>query len=212
MDKYCEELAFPTIWYGHKRSCSPNVKLSYEEHILSEIRRSDRRAVRPDHLLFVHKKSQLKQLCSNINIALKKVTQNSSITASQALSDGYIDGIIKNDLAFKFLVNITGSPPYWEEVKKNVFAMIRQLGVFTLFITMSAAETHWPELLRILKRTVDKEDNANVSDLNFMEISRLIRSDPAVFGRLIDFKVEVFVYECCFSHHKPLIIRIFNQN
>lgn len=34
----------------------------------------------------------------------------------------------------------------------------------------------------------------------------------AVFGRLINFKVEVFVYESCFSHHKPLIIRILNQN
>lgn len=190
MDKHCDELAFPSIWFGHKRSCADNVKLSYDDQILSEIRRSDRRAVRPDYLLFVHKKSQLKQLSSNINIALKKVTQNRSVTAAQALSDGFIDSVIKNDNAFKFLVNITGSPPYWEVIKKDVFAMIRQMGVFTFFITLSAAETHWPELLRILKQTVDKEENADVENLDFIEISRLIRSDPVTCALYFQHRVK----------------------
>jgi hypothetical protein len=79
LDTYCEELSFPTIWFGHRRTCSPDVKLSYEDHILSEIMRSDQWAVRADHLLFVHKKSQLKQLCSNLNIALKKKAQSSEV-------------------------------------------------------------------------------------------------------------------------------------
>lgn len=190
LDPFCEELAFPTIWFGNKRTCSSRVKLSYEDHILSEIRRSDRRAVRPDHLLFVHKKSQLKQLHSNINIAMKKAMKNSTINASQALSTGFIEGVIKDNQAFKFLTNITGSPAYWEEQKKNIFAIIRQFGVFTFFITLSAAETHWPELLKILKKTVDKEDNADVSQLNFMEISRLIRSDPVTCALYFQHRIK----------------------
>jgi hypothetical protein len=73
----------------------------------------------------------------------------------------------------------TGSSAYWEQQKRNVLAMVRQFGVFTLFITLTAAETHWEELLKILKRTVDKESDADVSSLDFEEKSRLIRSDPA---------------------------------
>lgn len=190
LDTNCEELAFPSIWFGNKRVAASNVKLSYEELVMSAIRRSDRRAVRPDYLLFMHKKSQLKQINSNINIALKKVTQNNSINASQALSEGFIDSIIKNNQAFKFLTNITGSPSYWEEIKRNVFAMIRQHGVFTFFITLSAAESHWPELLKILKKTVDKEDDADVSNLSFIEISRLIRSDPVTCAQYFHHRIH----------------------
>lgn len=56
--------------------------------------------------------------------------------------------------------------------------MVRQLGVFTFFITLSAAESHWMELLKILKKTVDNEDVDDVSGLSFEEKSRLVRSDP----------------------------------
>ncbi|GBP55930.1 hypothetical protein EVAR_97642_1 [Eumeta japonica] len=36
--------------------------------------------------------------------------------------------------------------------------MIRQFGVPTLFMTISAAETQWPHLIKQLKSTVDKEE------------------------------------------------------
>lgn len=70
LDKYCEELAFPTIYCGQPRFPNPAAMLSYEDIVNSEIRRRDRRAVRPDHLLFVNKKSQCKQLSNSINIAI----------------------------------------------------------------------------------------------------------------------------------------------
>ena len=36
--------------------------------------------------------------------------------------------------------------------KKDAFAMIRQLGFPSLFISQSCAETKWPELLRSLDK------------------------------------------------------------
>ncbi|CAG9799466.1 unnamed protein product [Chironomus riparius] len=189
-DINCEELSFPTIYFGHERVHSPNVKLSYEDHVNSEIRRRDRRAVRADHLLFMHKKSQLKQLCSNVNIALKKCAQSSSVTASQILNSNFVDESISKDNAYRFLTNITGSLAYWEQQKKNVMAMVRRLGVFTLFVTLSAAETHWKELLRILKKTVDNEDDADVTEMDFEEKSRLIRTDPVTCSLYFEHKFK----------------------
>lgn len=141
--------------------------------------RTDRRAVRADHLLFVNKKAQLQQLCNSINICMRKQTQ-STITASQALDNNFITNAMAMDNAYKFTSKIVGSPAYWEGQKNDAFAMIRQLGCFSLFVTLSAAETQWPELLQILKRTVDKEnvDLDYVKTLDFMEKARLIRSDP----------------------------------
>lgn len=132
----------------------------------------------PEYLLFAHKKCQLLQLASCINIEIKKAAQDNGITASQALDSTFVNNIIGKDNAFRFMSSLTNSPAYWEQQKKNVMAMVRQHGIFTLFITLSAAETHWIALLKILKKTVDNEDDADVSDLNFEEKARLIRLDP----------------------------------
>lgn len=189
LDEYCEELAFPSIYCGIPRKTNPAAKLSYEDISNSEIRRRDRRAVRSDHLFFVNKKSQCKQLNSSINIALKK-TQLSGMTAAQAMDKTFINDAVSKDSAFRFMANITGSPAYWEHQKKNVLAMVRQLGIFTFFITLSAAETHWPELLKILKKTVDNEDDADVSNLEFLEKARLIRSDPVTCALYFDHRFK----------------------
>ncbi|XP_070499840.1 uncharacterized protein [Chironomus tepperi] len=182
MDKYCEELAFPTIWCGQQRALPPEGRkaLSNIDYVNSEIRRYDRRACRPDHILYLYKKSQIEQLTQQATVILRKSTQNNNITASQVANKEFLDNAVNNDSAYRFMAAITGSPPYFEAQKKKVMAMVRQFGGFTFFITNSAAETHWPELLVILKKTVDKIDISGVEamDLAFEEKSRLISSDP----------------------------------
>lgn len=84
--------------------------------------------------------------------------------------------------------SITGSPAYWQSQKRKVLAMIRQLGIFTVFLTLSAAETHWTELLVILKQTVDKKiiSSEEAGQLMFQEKARLIRSDPITCAQYFD--------------------------
>ena len=51
-------------------------------------------------------------------------------------------------MAMKFFKNVRSSPPYFESKKKELMAMIRQLGIPTLFISLSAADTKWTQLLQ----------------------------------------------------------------
>ncbi|KAG5666197.1 hypothetical protein PVAND_017659 [Polypedilum vanderplanki] len=193
LDPYCEELSFPTIYFGKARHSQPKgIRLSYEDIVKSELQRYDRRACRADHLLFMHKKSQIKQLMGQMNIVFRKSAQTHNITASQAANKQYIDQSICKDNAYKFMSAITGSPAYWEQQKKKVLGMVRQYGIFTVFITLTAAETHWPELLVILKKTVDKEDisEEEASDLSFQEKARLIRTDPATCALYFDYRFK----------------------
>lgn len=60
-------------------------------------------------------------------------TKGKKITAHEVLSPGFVDNIVKQDDGFRVLRNLRGSPPYWEKAKKDVFAMIRQLGIPTWF-------------------------------------------------------------------------------
>lgn len=60
--------------------------------------------------------------------------------------------------------------------------MVRQFGVPTLFITVSAAETKWPRLIKQLKKTVDKEDVSlhEAAELPYEQKVRLIQSDAFI--------------------------------
>ena len=53
--------------------------------------------------------------------------------------------------------NIRGSPPYWERTTKYLFAMLRQLGIPTFFITLPAADRRWPEIIEAICKQQGKE-------------------------------------------------------
>ena len=45
------------------------------------------------------------------------------------------------------LSKLLTSPNYLSQLRKNIFAMIRQLGPPTFFVTFTSAESKWPPLL-----------------------------------------------------------------
>jgi len=71
---------------------------------------------------------------------------------------GALEKLVHLDEGFKFLRALRGSPPYFETAKKDLFAMIRQLGPATLFCSFSSAETQWIHLLKILGKLVDGKE------------------------------------------------------
>ena len=54
--------------------------------------------------------------------------------------------LVQTEQAHKCLKNVCGSPPYWQNEWYNVLAMLRSLGLPTWFLTVSAADLHWPEM------------------------------------------------------------------
>ena len=161
-DKYSEELAYPGIFLGQKRPDNTNrlTSVHYSDICKSELRRSDRRAAMcVENIFFKTKKLQMKILLGQSQVALRKCQGNRrTITAGQLKQPGAIDNMIHHNEGFKFLRALRGSPPYFEKAKKDIFAMIRQLGSATLFCSFSSAETQWIHLLRILGKLVDSKE------------------------------------------------------
>lgn len=95
------------------------------------------------------------------------------------------------------LRNLRGSPPYFEKCKKDLFAMIRQLGNPTWFCLFSAAETRWVHLLKTLGRLVEKKDYTDdeiknmtwrqKSDLVQLFIKDVLKSNLMPIGEIVDF-------------------------
>jgi len=113
-------------------------------------------------------------------------------TAGELLNKKFLTDFVTHDFGFKLLKDVRTSPAYWEGKTKQIFAMIRQLGIPTLFITLSAAEAHWPELLVILKKVLDGIDisEEQAANLSYEEKAYLIRQDPVTCSRYFDYRLR----------------------
>ena len=188
-DDNVEELSFPAIHCGQKRLLK--VKLSYNDIVKSEIRRYDRRCCDPVKLFFMFRKKEMLALHSAIQIYLK-MAQNQTFTVDQAMDQNFIEQLIRNDDAYRVLSNDRTSPVYWSLKKRELMAMIRTLGIPTFFLTLSAAETRWPELIVILVRVLE---NREISQEEAIQMSwehkcNLIRKDPVTCARYFDRRIR----------------------
>lgn len=180
LDENAEILSFPTIYAGQPRQLKEGIRLTYTDIAKSELRRYDRRACHLPKLFYSFKKSYNEKVYSAYRVAFRKRKAGTRTTTSQIRDQGFVSDLIVQDQAYAVFRNVRGTPAYWQQKTKTVKAMIRQLGKCSLFITFSAAETKWPELLvalmKILKNKIITEDEA--LDLTHEEKSELIRSDP----------------------------------
>ena len=209
-DKHSEELAYPGIFLGQQRPENKD-RLSnvyYSDICKSELRRSDRRAAMcVENIFFKTKKLQMKLLLGKSQIVLRKCKAcNRSVTAGHLKQQGSLERLIHHDEGYKFLRALRGSPPYFEKAKKDLFAMIRQLGPATLFCSFSSAETKWMHLLKILGRLVDQRNYTaeEIENLNWEETCRLIQSDPVTCARHFDFQFNTFLKQFLLSEIAPI--------
>jgi hypothetical protein len=63
-----------------------------------------------------------------------------------------LDKLLKVNLRYKKLGHIRTSPKYLYRLHKDVFAMIRQLGPPTFFVTFTMGINNWPTLIETFKR------------------------------------------------------------
>ena len=96
-----------------------------------------------------------------------------------------------------------GSPPYFEKCKRDLFAMIRQLGNPTWFCSFSAAETH---LLKTLGRIVEKKEYTDdeIQQMAWEQKSDLIQKDPVTCARNFDHMVQLFIRDVLKSTVAPI--------
>ena len=66
--------------------------------------------------------------------------------------------------------------------------MIRHLGFPALFVSQSAAETNWPELLQALGKNIDKKiySDEEIKTMTWENKCRLIKEDSATVVRYFE--------------------------
>jgi hypothetical protein len=195
LDIHAEEASFPSIYAGKKRKFNKKYRITTTDILKSELRRYDRRACRPTKLLYMFKKSFNEKVKSAVRICLRKKRGKNKVTASQIKDPNYVDSLMDRDEGYAVFKNIRSSPSFWKRQTQKVTAMVRQYGKCGFFITLSAAETRWPELLVTLKKILKNEEisEEDAAHLTFEEKADMIRSDPVTCMRNFDHRFRALL-------------------
>lgn len=190
-DEHAEELSFPGIYLGQPRVFKPGVRVTPFMIATSELRRKDRRGVQPQHLLYMAMKILRLRVTQGLQSTFK-CAGTANITRAQLRDKEFVEICIDRDLSF--LKSIPNSVQYWFGRKKDLFAMMRQLGKPTAFLTLSASEMKWPHLLKQLHRLSEGYIGVELSEplleLTALQRATLVHNDPVTcciyFNKLVD--------------------------
>ena len=85
---------------------------------------------------------------------------------------------------FGFMRNILGSAAYWQRAKLDLFAMFRTLGPPTFFLTLSADDMNWTDLLYIIANRDGMDlTEQQAKDLPTTQQKRLLCSYPVIVAQ-----------------------------
>ena len=150
-----------------------------------------------------------KQVRDCISIALRQTKGRQqlgqNIDARFLKNPHDVQNLLKRDKAYSFLKNIRGSPSYWQKMFYELLAMIRTLGIPTWFLTLSAADMKWPEVIQAIaaqyQTTYTEEE---VLALPWQTKSMWLRSNPVTAARMFQYRLETFVIAFLKSNSEPI--------
>ena len=110
---------------------------------------------------------------------MQKIKSN-NLTAGN-LSQNYteiIKSLIANNEAFNFMNTLKGTPAYWKSLE--VFAMIKQLGLPTFFITLSRADLRCHELIGIAGDILTDDV---IHSMKYFDETKILKSNSVLLAR-----------------------------
>lgn len=82
--------------------------------------------------------------------------------------------------------NLKGTKAFWHQRASELKDMVEQLGLPTIFLTLSCADGHWTDLFRLLTEK-------DVSLLTEAERRKLVQDNPHILDSFFAFRVEALI-------------------
>ncbi|XP_052421004.1 uncharacterized protein LOC127964736 [Carassius gibelio] len=206
-DKSNEAKCFPVLYPigGPTFHDERPEKITLSRYLNARLLNADGRfAQSTDFIFYAQYLSELDQIVSNVSIALRKGSEKNclKVTADMLTNSDSLKRILNYDEGYKFLRPVRGTPPYWMSTQKDLFALIRQLGIPTFFASFSSADLRWPEMLNTIIKQEGKQ--INVDELDWSEKCGLIRRNPVTAARMFDHRWHCFLKNVIMSPAKPI--------
>ncbi|XP_062389285.1 uncharacterized protein LOC134077598 [Sardina pilchardus] len=208
MDKANEAKCFPALFpnglhtYHDKRQSQITLSRYFNMRVLNA---DTRFAKNVEYIFYAQYLSEIQQVVSNVSIALRKGKQhkNPATVDSNLLKDeGSLQSLLQNDEGYRFLKPIRGTPAFWQAAQKDLFALIRQLGIPTWFCSFSSADMRWTNLLSTL--LLQEGRHETLEDLQWADKCELLRQNPVTAARMFDHRWHCFLKGVLMSPANPI--------
>ena len=126
-------------------------------------------------------------VASTIHFTQRKQFQ-SNISAGQLMNQESVSRMMSADQVFASFKNIRGTPQYFHNMLLDILAKVRQFNVYTWWLTLSAAEFYWTEIIQIVARQYG--ENLTEEEINNMDWSQkcnYLKRNPVTVARQIDY-------------------------
>ena len=146
---------------------------------------------------------ELKQLdtCKNVYIR-NHSARTGNLNASMLRDSSYMTQLVSNDEAYKFMNSVRGTPAYWKSKLHDTLGMFHALGKPTWFLTLSAAEHLWPEMIQAVGLAYgERYSLQDIKEMNSGRKSRLLRRNPVITVRVWKHRLESF-FNLYVKNHK----------
>ncbi|XP_019628628.1 PREDICTED: uncharacterized protein LOC109473188 [Branchiostoma belcheri] len=162
-----------------------------------------------DYLFAAQYVVEAKQIRDDASIALRqtrgRMMQGGPLNAGVVKNAANVAAWFRTDAAYKFLKNVRGSPPYWQKVLYQVLAMVRQFGTPTWFLTLSAADMHWPEIIQSIGKQYGQDFTPDdIAAMPWQDKCDWLNRNPVTVARLFQHRLEVFFTDFICSAAHPI--------
>ena len=146
----------------------------------------------PVYIFWAQYVKEINELSNCMSVAMRKATSsfgNKPITSDMLVDQDQINKLFRADDGFKFMKTVRGTPAYWEQTMRDLFSMIRQLGIPTFFTSFSAADRRWTEIVKCICNQLGHDYN---EDMNWTDYCQLINKNVVSATRMFDHRVKCF--------------------
>uniref|UniRef100_A0A669AV05 ATP-dependent DNA helicase n=1 Tax=Oreochromis niloticus TaxID=8128 RepID=A0A669AV05_ORENI len=206
---HLEAMAFPVQFPTGQNTLDEKrcLKLTPSAYFKSRLFNIDARFAKDTNYLFFSQfVTEIHLANSSMTIQLRKgktmTKDGRKITSGMLQSKTEVEKLVRNKDAVRFMQPLRGTPAYWQKTTRDLFSMVRQIGTPQFFVTFSAAEMRWPEVIQAIKRQQGEE--VDFEALDWSEKCEILRSNPVTTMRMFDKRVEALFRDLLFSPAQPL--------
>ncbi len=208
-----ETLSFPDLFpYGRGGFVSDGereTKVHWREYFNQRLLHFDGRFSRTIEYLFSGQfLTERKQVDGSVGIKMQLKKGDSfkgkKVNAGFLKTEKSKQELLYDTKAFQWMKNIRGTPAFWRKQLQEGLAMVRTLGPPTWFVTFSAAEYHWPEIIQaVCTQYGESVTESEVEKMDWETKSMWLRRNPVTVVRAFEHRFSsIHKYMC--SEAQPI--------
>ena len=153
--------------------------------------------------------TDIKQIESDATLAIMlpwgRTLGGHKITAEHLKIPAVLEQLQERSRFINFWKNVRGSPAFWQDQLYDVLAMLQTIDIPTWFLTLSAANLHWPEMIQAVAVQFGRKlSQKDVLKMRIADRSRYLCQNPISGVQMFQHRVDAYFSKYLLSDAHPL--------